>query len=423
MVGYRSRVADSLLADLLERLPAVAVDGAKAVGKTASAQRLARSSILLDDEAEIELLRADPQRLGKMQSPVLLDAWQKYPPAWDLVRRAVDGGAPSGSFVLTGSATPRADIYTGAGRIVRLRMRPMSIAERDLVAPTVSLGSLLTGRRPAIEGTASVTLGDYADEVVRSGFPGIRERAPRDRVDLLDGYIDAIVEHEFAELGHVVRRPAALRAWLRAFGAATSSTTAYSGLLDAATPGLANKPAKTTTIGYRDTLERLWILDELPAWGGPRRHLASLTQAPKHHLADPALAARLLGVSAGALVDSPWPAGETPRDGTLLGALFESLVTLSVRVYAGAASASLAHLRMRGGQREVDLIVVRDDGRFLALEVKLARTVRESDVRSLLWLRERLGDDLLDAAVITTGEAAYRRGDGIAVIPAALLGP
>jgi uncharacterized protein len=158
------------------------------------------------------------------------------------------------------------------------------------------------------------------------------------------------------------------------------------------------------------------------AWLPTRNRLARLSSPPKHHLADPALAARLLGVDADALLHAR-PAGPPiPRDGTLLGALFESLVTLCVRVYAQAAEAQIAHLRTWSGDREVDLIVER--GRqILALEVKLGQVVDDRDVRHLIWLRNELGDDLTDAAVITTGQAAYRRPDGIAVIPAALLGP
>lgn len=421
-MDYAPRVVDARLSDRLTRLPAVAIDGAKAVGKTSTAARVAAHTLTLDDPSEVDLLQGDPGRLSRAGTPLLLDEWQRYPPVWDLVRREVDQGAAPGSFILTGSATPRASIHSGAGRIARLRMRPMSLGERGITTPTVSLAALLSGRKPSIEGDCDLTPADYAEEIMRSGFPGIRGRDERDRQDLLNGYVDALVEHEFAELGHVVRRPAALRAWLRAFAAAVATTTSYSGLLDAATPGIDSKPAKTTTIGYRDTLERLWILDELPAWAGPRRHLASLTQAPKHHLADPALAARILNVGAGAVLDSPWPGGVTPRGGTLLGALFESLVTLGVRVGADAAGATVAHLRTARGEREIDLIVERDDGRVLAIEVKLARTARPDDVKNLHWLRHQLGEDLLDAVVITSGEVAYRRDDGIAVVPAGLLG-
>lgn len=174
---------------------------------------------------------------------------------------------------------------------------------------------------------------------------------------------------------------------------------------------------------HRDVLERLWILDPVTAWMPTRNPITRLTRSPKHHLVDPALAARLLGIGAEALLGGEEAGPPVPRDGTLLGHLFESLVTLSVRVYAQAAEAKVGHLRTAGGQQEVDLVVEREDQRVVAVEVKLSRTVDDADVRHLHWLRERLGGDLLDAVVVTTGPEAYRRPDGVAVVPAALLGP
>lgn len=173
---------------------------------------------------------------------------------------------------------------------------------------------------------------------------------------------------------------------------------------------------------YREILERLWILDQVPAWIPSRSHLRRLSSPPKHQLADPALAGRLLGVDADALLAGRAVGPVIPRDGTLLGALFESLIVLSVRVYAQAAEATVSHVRTAGGEHEVDIIVERQDGRVVALEVKLASAISDRDVRGLLWLRDQIGADLLDAAIITTGQEAYRRADGIAVIPAALLG-
>lgn len=422
---YAPRVLDQQLDRLLTGLPAVSIDGPKAVGKTATASRRATTVLALDDPTERVLLGADRERLSRLTPPVLIDEWQLFPDVWDQVRRAVDAGAAPGSYLLTGSATPTtAPTHTGAGRIVRLRMRPMTLAERGLPAPEVSLADLLSGSRPAISAVTAVGLADYAEEIVTGGLPGIRTVPPHARAAALDGYLDAVVEHDFAHLGHVVRRPATLRAWLRAYAAATSTTASYNAILDASTAGQSVKPAKTTTIAYRETLERMWLLDPVPAWAGTRSPMASLGQAPKHHLADPALAARLLGVGAGALLSTPHPdRAPVPRDGTLLGALFESLVTLGVQAFAAAAGAHVSHLRTHRGEHEVDLVVTREDGRMVALEVKLAPVADDQDVRHLHWLREHVGDDLLDAAVITTGPAAYRRPDGIAVIPAALLGP
>ncbi len=424
-MAYARRVLDAQLDRLLTGLPAVVINGPKAVGKTATATRRAATVLALDDPTERALIEADRDRLSRLPTPILIDEWQLYPAVWDRVRRAVDAGATPGSYLLTGSATPTtAPTHTGAGRIVRLRLRPMSLAERGLVEPTVSLAGLLAGTRPPIGGESPVGLADYAEEIVASGFPGLRALPAHTRSASLNGYLDAIVERDFAELGHVVRRPRTLRAWFKAYAAATSTTASYNAILDASTAGQPDKPAKTTTIAYRETFERMWLLDPVPAWTGSRSHLASLGQAPKHHLADPALAARLLGVGAGALLHTPNPdRPPIPRDGTLLGALFESLVTLCVRTYAEAADAHVSHLRTHRGDHEVDLIVTRDDGRMVALEVKLAPIADDDDVRHLHWLREQLGNDLLDAAVITTGPAAYRRPDGIAVIPAALLGP
>jgi predicted AAA+ superfamily ATPase len=178
-----------------------------------------------------------------------------------------------------------------------------------------------------------------------------------------------------------------------------------------------------TTQPYTAVLERLWVLDRLDAWLPTSNMISRLSAPPKHHLVDPALAARLLGATEGTLLEGREPGPPIPRKGTLVGALFESLVTQSVRIYAQAAEAEVRHLRTHGGDREIDLLVVRDDGRVVAIEVKLTRAVNDADVRNLVWLRERIGDDLLDSVVVTTGPEAYRRSDGIAVVPAALLGP
>jgi predicted AAA+ superfamily ATPase len=302
-------------------------------------------------------------------------------------------------------------------------MRPLALAERDLHHSTVSLRALLSGERPVIAGTSAHGLDHYVEEILASGYPGLRPLSGRALRAQLDGYLLRIVDRDFPELGRQVRNPAALRRWMTAYAAASSTTTSFEKIRDAATSGLGEKPAKTTTIPYRDALERLWILDPVSAWLPTRSPLSRLSVPPKHQFVDPALAARLLGVDAGMLLEGMAAGPVVPRDGTLLGALFESLVTLSVRVYAQAAETVVRHLRTARGDHEVDLIVERADGRVVALEVKLARDVGEEDVRHLKWLAREIGDDLLDAVVVTTGDEAYRRRDGIAVVPAALLGP
>lgn len=421
---YNRRSVDAELDELMPELAAIAIEGAKGVGKTATASQRAATVHRLDDPAERGVITGDPSRLVQGVRPVLIDEWQRIPESWDIVRRAVDDGAAPGAFLLTGSASPAGlTTHSGAARIVSLRMRPLTLAERGFTPPTVSLAGLLSGARPPAEGCSELRLTDYVEEIVASGFPGLRGLGQRASRAQLDGYLARIVERDFAEAGHSVRNPVALRRWLTAYAAASSTTASFETIRDAATGGQGEKPAKSTTLPYRDVLERLWILDPVPAWLPTRNRVARLAASPKHQLVDPALAARLLGVGKDGLLAAS-PAGPPIlRDGPLLGMLFESLVTLCVRVAAQAAEATVKHLRTARGEHEVDLIVERADGRIVAIEVKLARTVDDVDVRQLAWLRDRLGDDLLDAVVVTTGQEAYRRPDGIAVVPAALLGP
>jgi predicted AAA+ superfamily ATPase len=353
----------------------------------------------------------------------LIDEWQKVPEVWDVVRRAVDADRAPGRFLLTGSATPepRATAHSGAGRITRLRMRPMTLSERGVTEPTITMRELLRGDRPELHGTSDLRLADYASEIVAPGLPGLRGLSPRATRAALESYVRNAVDRDVPEAGLQLRRPEVMLDWLRAYAAATASTASYTEILDAATAGATDKPAKATTIAYRDALAQIWLLDPVPAWAPVGAEFTRLGQTPKHHLADPALAAHLLGLGLDALIDGDGrPLG--PQESTMLGRLFESLVTLCVRVMAQAAESTVGHLRTRNGDHEVDLVVVRADGRVVAVEAKLASTVSDRDARHLRWFADQLGPRLLDAIIINTGPTAYRRPDGIGVVPLAVLG-
>ncbi|HEY5229667.1 MAG TPA: DUF4143 domain-containing protein [Acidothermaceae bacterium] len=421
--GYDRRLVDDELDALLLGLSAISIEGPKAVGKTATALERAGSVHDLDDDGQRQVVQADPSLITQGTKPILIDEWQRMPSSWDLVRRAVDNDPSPARFLLTGSAEPAgAETHTGGGRIVPVRMRPLSVAERG-IATSVSLTELLTGTRPAIGGSTTVNLGDYVHEILTGGFPGMRRLPHRALRAQLDGYLNRVIDREFPEQGISVRRPDTLRGWMRAYAAATATTASFEVIRDAATPGVANKPALTTTLPWRDILTRLWLLDPVRAWLPTDNKLKELAAADKHHLADPALAARLLNVTAHNLVSGGDVSPPIRRDGTFLGALFESLIALNLRVYSQAAQAEVRHLRTHRGEHEVDFIVAGDDGGVVGIEVKLSAVVRDEDLKHLRWLRERIGDQLLDAVLINTGNQAYRRPDGIAVVPAALLGP
>ena len=340
MSFYSPRLIDIELEELRD-LPAISLEGPKAVGKTETAARRAVTTFNLDNPELLAIIEADPKRLVSTgEPPVFIDEWQRYPPSWDLVRRQVDADR-SARFLLAGSAAPvEAPLHSGAGRIVTVRMRPMSLAERGLGVPTVRLSDLLDGHECELGGSTELGLSEYVDEILRSGFPAIRQATGRALRTQLDGYIDRVVERDFEEVGVRVRNTEALRRWMTSYAAATSTTTSYEKIRDAASAGEESKQSKTTTGPYRTALERLHLMEPLPAWAPSRNHLRNLARAPAHHLTDPALAARLLGASAETLLDGRSSGPAIPRDGTLLGALFEALVVQSVRVYAKANEAT-----------------------------------------------------------------------------------
>ena len=424
--GYRPRVVDGQMERLLGQLPAVSIEGPRAVGKTRTARRWARTVYDLDDPATLALMTADPQRLVSGAAPVLIDEWQRFPASWDIVRRAVDDDPSPGRFLLTGSTAPSTSpTHSGAGRIVTVRMRPMSLTERGTETPSVSLDDLLQEGQPEISGQTSIGLGDYAHEIVAGGFPGLAGIEHDALAQALDGYLHRAVDHDVALMGHRVRNPATMRRWLTAYAAATATTASYGTILDAATAGEADKPARSTTTAYRDLLEAMWLVEPLLAWQPMGNPLSRLKRGPKHHVADPCLAARLLETSPDSLLSGgpPHPVSERGLgNGLLLGALFESLVTMSVRVYAQAVGARVGHLRTWNDAHEVDLIVERAN-RVVAIEVKLTAAADAGDTVQLRWLRDKLGERLADCVLVTTGPYAYRDADGIAIVPAALLGP
>lgn len=422
-MAYQRRIVDRELDELFPELAAIALDGAKAVGKTTTAEQRVDEVTRLDATAAREPIEAAPELILRRPRPLLIDEWQKVPQVWDVVRRAVDDDPSGGQFLLTGSASPQdgAIQHSGAGRIGRLRMRPMTLSERGLIEPSVSLTDILHGHAD-VQGESPLGLPDYVEQITASGFPGMRDLSDRARRFQLDSYLRNAVARDVPEQGLAVRRPEAMMAWLRAYASATSSTASYSQVLDAATPGHSEKPARATAENYRQALASLWLLDPVPAWNPTGSPMTRLGQAPKHHLADPALAARLLGLGVDSLLNG---AGRPlrPDMGSMLGALFESLATLCVRVAAQAAEAEVAHLRTRNGDHEVDLVLIRPDGRVVGLEVKLAAAVDDSDGKHLRWLQEQLGERCVDGLILTTGPTAYRRADGIGVVPLALLAP
>lgn len=413
---YLHRYLDNELDELIGEIPGIALDGPKGVGKTETASRRSERVLHLDDAAVRQVVAADTERQITARHIVCIDEWQNHPAVWDVVRRLIDKKTDT-TFLLTGSASPvaGATTHSGAGRIISLRMRPLSLAERANTNPQVFIRDLFEGNATVL-GRSGFSLEDYAVAICSTGLPGIYDLKPRARRAAIAGYVTRIIDRDIMEQGESLRRPESLRAWLTAYAAASSTTTSYTKILDAATPSDTDKVGKTLALKYRDLLTKIWVLDSVPGWSPRAPSLSRLTQAPKHQLFDPGIAANLLGVTEASLINGAAGFGE------LFGQLFESLATLTVRAAGQEAEAYTYHLRTKGGAHEVDLVLERYDGKVLAFEVKLAPVVTDRDVVHLHWLGQQLGNRLVDKVILTTGEQAFRRSDGVAVIPLAILG-
>ncbi|WP_047260534.1 ATP-binding protein [Corynebacterium uterequi] len=411
---YLERAIDQRLDTLEHIFSAVAIEGPKAVGKTETARRRVRNVFRMDVPDDRSRFLATNLVEETRRGPILIDEWQLLPESWDMVRRAVDDGAPKGSVYLTGSSTPVDGVTThsGAGRIASVRLRPLGLCELVEKDGAVLLSELLT-QTAQLRGESDWQLSDYVRSLATSGLPGLIGLTPPASDEYLAAYIERIVDRELPSQGYTVRNKAGLRAWLRAYARATGTDASYSEILAAATRGEGNAPSKRTTALYREKLSEIWMLDPLEAWESSVYRIPRQTFSPKHFLADAAFSLHLSSISARHL--------NSGKHATHLGRFFEAYAVHSLRVAASAYGLRAGHVRTKSGDREVDLVLETHDGGVLAFEVKLSAVVRDEDVRHLLWLRELIGDDLIDMAIINTGKHAYRRPDGVAVIPLSLL--
>ena len=417
MPGYRPRVADPQIEAALRRRGAVLIEGARGCGKTWTGRNHARSEARFDVEAMRLLASTDPVAVLAGATPRLLDEWQNAPGIWNPVRRECDDRAQPGQFILTGSAAPVDDVtrHTGTGRVGRVLMRTMSLHESGFSGGAISLQGLFEGEdQPSLQPSA-VGLSDLVQHLVVGGWPGSHS-LDRESVGLAAGdYINEITRVDVPQASEVQHNPAALLRLLRSL-ARNVSTEAKETKLAADMDG--DMPGRHTVGAYLDALRRVFVVDDQPAWSVTLRSRASLRRQAKRHFVDPSLAAFLLRASPQRLLADP----ET------LGLLFESLVVRDLRVYSAPLGGEVFHYRDDTGL-EIDAIVERYDGAWIAAEVKLspAADVVDGAAASLLRLRDKIAarsaQDMAGLMVVTSVGAAYRRPDGVQVVPITHLGP
>ena len=415
---YLPRLADTILSSRLNAMGAVLIEGLKACGKTATARQLAVSEVLLDsDPNAVWRAELDPRLLLDGDTPRLLDEWQRTPQLWDAVRRAVDDRGLPGQFILTGSATPRDDIprHSGAGRFSIVRMRTMTLTEKQATTPTASVVDFLQGVAP-VPANCTLQARDYLHHITVGGWPALVGADEATARTFLEGYLDVIIDHDIDEVSGAARNPRLVRRFLHAYAQLMSQPASVSTILKRARGDAGdelNSPSRYVAKPYLGALRRMGIIDEVPAWDPSVWSSKRLIAAPKRHLGDPSLAASLLQMSPERMLN----------DLETTGFLFESLVAHDLRICAEAAGASCFHYREAEGRLEVDYILETRDGEWVGVEVKLGEREIDKAAASLKRLAARVSRPPQSLVVVTGTSLAYTRGDGVHVIPLGCLGP
>ncbi len=403
---------------LLSAGGAVLIEGPRACGKTATARNAAKSEVSLETNLQARTAGlVDASILLDGDRPRLIDEWQYVPEVWSQVRGAVDeSGGAAGSFILTGSAVLSDDAgrHSGAGRILRLRMRPMSLVETGHSSGTISLAGLLGGEQArAPESKQSVP--DLANLVSVGGWPALQNRTVDDALTTLRGYLADTARLDLRRVDGVQREPHRVRRVMQSLARCTATqVSARSIAIDVG--GSADPIDTHTVLNYIEALTRVFVVEDLPAWAPALRSKSRLRQAPKRHFVDPSLAVAALGARPERLV----------REVDTLGLLFESLVIRDLRTYAQAADAEVFHYHDNTGL-EADAVVQSRDGRWGAFEVKLGLATIDDAAANLLRLAAKVDVDRHGPpavlAVITGWGYGYSRPDGVSVIPIGALGP
>lgn len=401
----------------MRAIGAILVDGPKAVGKTSTATQHGASIWRMDvDTAARAALVAHPAQLFEARTPIVFDEWQETPELWNHVRRAVDDHEGKGLYILTGSSRPRDDarMHSGAGRIGRIRMRPMSLYESGHSTGQVSLNALMNGEDP--EGRAEeLTVPDLVERIVIGGWPDLLGATEREAHTWLSDYCRTIAEVDVPGLGPR-RNPANIQRLLASMGRAVS-TPLNQRALAVDVGGSRGPVASETLTNYLDALERLMLIEPLPAWQPHMRSRTRLRTTAVHHFVDPSLGTSSLGVGVDALM----------KDLNAAGLHFESLAVRDLRIYAQSLEAKLSSWRDSQSGAEVDVVLETPDGRWAGVEIKLGEGATDAAAASLLHFarkvdKERHGEPAA-LVVITGGRFAYRRPDGVLVVPITALGP
>jgi len=411
---YRFRIADNIIQSYLSSSGAVLIEGPKWCGKTWTGIHHAKSILMMQDpdQAEANLLTASikPSLLLAGETPRLIDEWQVAPELWDAVRFEVDQRGETGQFILTGSAVPAdgAVKHSGTGRIARLRMRPMSLFESCESTGQVSLHSLFNGEKN-FDAKSLLSIEEIASVITRGGWPASIGVSDSTGIRMAENYVESIINQDISRVDGTSRSPTKARHLLRSL-ARNVATLASSETIRQDVLASDELIAPPTMFSYLDALERIFVIENQPAWTPRLRSKTAIRSSPKRHFVDPSIATAVLRVSAEGL----------KKDFITFGYLFESLCVRDLRIYAQRIDGEIFHYRDKT-DLEIDAIISLRDGRWAAIEVKMGSKQIDEGAENLLKVKDRVDKEKMSSPsfllVLTATQYAYQRKDGVWVVP------
>lgn len=432
---YLKRIADEQLTLRLEAFGAVQIKGPKWCGKTTTAEQQAKSVLKLQTPdkraAYLATARTKPSILLKGETPRLIDEWQDAPVLWDAVRMAVDERRLKGQFILTGSTIidekrnhgeEHQRMHTGIGRISPMTMYPMSLYESLESSGEISLQELFDNASLDIDGlTSPMEIEDLIFAACRGGWPdSLGQRSEKAKLLIAKDYVNVICERDISEVDHVQRNPTLARLILRSYARNLCTLVQKTKMLADVTVEM-ETTSMNTFEDYVGALERLYVLEDVEAWCPSIRSATAIRSSKKRCFVDPSIAVAAMGASPKTL----------EMDLNTFGFVFECMAIRDLKVYSQALGGRVSYYHDRYGL-EADIVLHLDDGRYALIECKLGSRDIDEGAKHLLQLKHlvrqfnekerqvRLREpDLL--IVLTGGEFAYTREDGVKVIPLACL--
>lgn len=414
---YKPRIVDKRVEEYLQTFGAICIEGPKWCGKTWTSSYHSKSEIKLGDPAgnfqNRQLAQLAPDAVLEGENPRLIDEWQEVPPIWDAVRHKVDQTGEKGQFILTGSSTPnhKGQLHSGAGRIAKIRMHPMSLYESGDSSGKVSLEELCNNNLK-VAMTGDVKLTDIINLIVRGGWPGNIDTPVKTAGIVAEEYLKAIIDDDVHRLDGIKRNKEKMNLLLRSL-ARNESTTASKSVLKKDIKAVDSADIDDDTISdYLDIFQRLFLIDNQPPFATKIRSSVRVKQAEKRHFADPSLACALLKATPEKLIN----------DLETLGFLFESLCERDLKIYAESFGAKLYHYQDYKN-REIDAVIEMADGRWAAFEIKLGANQIDAAAANLIKIRNEIAaeEDGIPPSVLCVlcglSNAAYKREDGVYVVP------